>query len=99
MERGESPPGESVAGLGDLGFLAVDVSFDFVDGWDDVLGEAVGVFSDLDLRALVLFQVYDQTCDAVSGFGQAGQLAECVLLSLGEGEAGHRFGSLGMNIV
>ena len=86
---GGEPPGESVADLGNFKLLAVDVVFDFVDGWDDVLSEAVGVFSDPDLRALILFQVYNQPGDAVAGGGQTAQLTDCVLVSLSEREAGH----------
>ena len=33
---GGEPPGESVADLGDFKLLAVDVVFDFGNGWKDV---------------------------------------------------------------
>ena len=85
--EGGGPPGESVAGLGDFQFLAVDVVFDFGNGWEDVLFGSVCVDDDPGVGVvcgIVRFEVYDQTGNAVSDSFEAGQLTECVLVSLGE---------------
>ena len=43
---GGRAPGESVAGLGHECVLAGQVGFRFCDGWENVLFEAEGIFSD-----------------------------------------------------